>query len=406
MRVLWISNIVISEELKGSGSWIFSMAHALLSEQNVILGNIVPVKSNIVHKSDYKSIRQWKIPKITNQIDLEVNKRDLQTVLNIISEFKPDIIHIWGIENGFSLITPYVDCPVLIEIQGINSEISKYYYADFQLAELFKLYSIKEFLTFNSIFKQKKDMSALSGRERKIFELNKYFTVATDWMKANVQTRNNNSVCFSNGFILRDEFYNTSWKKGDNKIILTSASNATPYKGIHLLLDALSILKNKFPDIQLRIIGPFLKKGLRTDGYVFYLHKKIKRLGLKNNVLFLGSLNAGQICNQILESSVFANPSFIESAGMTILESMSAGIPVVSSYAGGIPSLAQNNVLYFQPGDYRMLTFQVEQALDFSDIIKNLTVRGKEYINLYHNKLNVVDNQLRIYKTILSSNKK
>lgn len=405
MRVLWISNIVITDELKSSGSWIYGMAHAFLSEEDILLGNIVPVKTKKITRSDFKSIKQWIIPQITNASKTVLSERERKNILDIVSVFQPDIIHVWGIENGYALITPYVKCPVLIEIQGINSEIAKYYYAGLPLKERLKLLGFKEIVTFNPIYRQKQKMAVLRNRETSIFDINKYYSTPTDWMRANVEARTIRAVCFSNGFILRDEFYNAEeWHPKENQIILTSASNVTPYKGLHVLLDALAILKMRFPKIQLRIIGPFLKRGIRTRSYVYYLRNKIKKLDLTENVLWLGSLNAKEICKQINQSSVFANSSFIESAGMTVLEAMAIGIPIVSSYTGGTPSFASGSVLFFQPGDNKMLAFQISRALTDKHIIQSSAKLSRSYINKYHIKELVVKRQLNIYKSILKEN--
>ena len=142
-------------------------------------------------------------------------------------------------------------------------------------------------------------MALMLSRETHIFKINRYFTTLTDWMHANVDASTNEAVCFSNGFILRDEFYKAGeWKMNGNNIILTSASFVAPYKGLHVLLDALAILIVRFPQIKLRIIGPYLERGIRTDGYVHYLLNKTQKLGITSNVEWLGCLNANEICNK------------------------------------------------------------------------------------------------------------
>lgn len=405
MRVLWISNIEITEELKSSGSWIFAMAHAFLSVSEITLGNIVPLKTKEVVRSDFKSIQQWKIPGIKNSYKTGLTEKDKKNILDIVSVFQPDIIHVWGLENGFALITPFIKCPVIVEIQGINSEISKYYYGGLSLLERLKVVGFKELVTINPLSRQKHRFAIMAKRESRIFDINKYFTTPTEWMQANVEARKSKGMFFSNGFILRDEFYEAEeWMPNENYVILTSASDVAPFKGLHVLFDTLSLLKEKFPKIQLRIIGPFVKRGVRTRAYIYYLEKKLKKLGLENNVLWLGSLNAEEICEQIQTSSVFVNPSFIESAGMTILEAMAIGIPIVSSYTGGIPSFTSGSMLFFTPGDYKMCAFQISKALIDKDIKMSSVIRSRSYINKYHNKKLIARNQIDIYKSIINEN--
>ena len=382
MRVLWISNIEIKDELSSSGSWIYGMAHALLQVKEVKLGNIVPVKTKKIIRSDFKTIQQWKIPQIKNESKVVLTNKDKRNVLDIISFFQPDIIHVWGIENGFALITPFVQCPVLIEIQGINSEISKYYFGGLSLKELIKFIRFKEIVTNYTIFSEKRKMAKMLHRELQIFAVNKYYTTATDWMQANVEVNSKKTFCFSNGFILRDEFYESGeWELHNNQIILTSASYVAPYKGLHVLLDAIAILKEKFPKIQLHIIGPYTKRGIRTSAYVYYLLNKIRGLDIENNIVWLGSLNAKEICKQIHKASVYVNSSFIESAGMTVLEAMALGIPIVSSFTGGIPSFNAGSIIYFSPGDYKCVAFQFSKTLQDKEIITSSSDMSRSYIS-------------------------
>ena len=98
---------------------------------------------------------------------------------------------------------------------------------------------------------------------------------------------------------------------------------------------------------------------------------------------------------------MFVNPSFIESAGLIVLEAMAIGIPTVSSYTGGTPSFASGSVLFFPPGDYKMLAFQISKALTNKEIIQSSAKLSRSYINKYHIKELVVKKQLDIYKSII-----
>lgn len=402
MKVLWISNIEIKEDLKSTGTWIYTMAHAFLTQEGITLGNIVPSKTKQVIRSDFKNINQWKIPFIRNPYKTRLVDTDKKNILDIISVFQPDIIHVWGLENGFGLITPHVNCPVLIEIQGIISEIGRYTYADLTLKEKLGMVRFREIATGDHIFSQRKNMRKMKDRENVICQGNKYFTASTNWMQANVIARTITAKCFSNGFILRDEFYNgKAWEPNSKLVLLTSAAYVAPYKGLHILIDSLAILKVKFPTIQLHIIGPYFTRGIKTNAYITFLLNKIKTLGLSNNVIWLGSLNAKDICTHIHNSSAYVNSSFIESAGMTILEAMALGIPVISTYTGGIPSFNAGSVLYFAPGDANMCAFQISRALTDMTYIQSAGKISRSYIGKFHKKSLVINKQIEIYNKIL-----
>lgn len=115
MRVLWFSNIEITNTLTGTGSWIFAMANALVNTGEIKLFNITQGKVKETIRQDYQSISQWLIP----YESLKSNGLPKSTTIQIlVSEIKPDIIHIWGTESFWGLITArqYIKGNIILEI--------------------------------------------------------------------------------------------------------------------------------------------------------------------------------------------------------------------------------------------------------------------------------------------------
>jgi glycosyltransferase involved in cell wall biosynthesis len=108
-----------------------------------------------------------------------------------------------------------------------------------------------------------------------------------------------------------------------------------PEKGVHLLLDAFSIVSNQIPTTKLRILGPFLEsQGGGGESYLNQL--KLKAEGL--NVEFLAPIfDVEKLAHAYRSADVFCYPSLAEkgeSFGVAPLEAMATGlVPIVSDLA-------------------------------------------------------------------------
>src|SRR5262249_44650345 len=98
-------------------------------------------------------------------------------------------------------------------------------------------------------------------------------------------------------------------------------------KGHRYLLEAVSKIKNEFPNIRLYIFG---SGPLNQE-----LKAMVRALQIENHVEFKGlRLDPSEIYSQI---DVLVLPSLWEGAGNVLLEGMSFGIPIIASQTGGIP---------------------------------------------------------------------
>ncbi|MBD2493047.1 glycosyltransferase family 4 protein [Nostoc sp. FACHB-280] len=106
-----------------------------------------------------------------------------------------------------------------------------------------------------------------------------------------------------------------------------------PEKGVHLLLDAFSLLTQKYAPVKLRIIGPF-KESQGGGGEQYLSTLKIKATGL--NVEFVEPIfDIQQLAQAYREADIFCYPSLAEKGEafpVAPLEAMGTGlIPVVSN---------------------------------------------------------------------------
>ena len=102
--------------------------------------------------------------------------------------------------------------------------------------------------------------------------------------------------------------------------------------GLDKLLQAISIIKPKVPDIWLAIAGRGHLQGT--------LEQQAQELGLENNVKFLGFLPDEQLplAYQAANLTVMPSQSF-EGFGLAITESLACGTPVLCTPIGGMPEI-------------------------------------------------------------------
>ncbi len=81
------------------------------------------------------------------------------------------------------------------------------------------------------------------------------------------------------------------------------------------------------------------------------VYETVNRLGLKNEVRFLGYVSDLELVLLYSMADVVAFPSLYEGIGLTVLEAMACGAPVVCSNAGALPEVAGNAALLVNPTD-------------------------------------------------------
>jgi glycosyltransferase involved in cell wall biosynthesis len=121
------------------------------------------------------------------------------------------------------------------------------------------------------------------------------------------------------------------------KFVVGHFSRLSPWKGQHILIDALCQCPQ---DVVVILVGDAL---FGEQEYVKDLHEKVIALGLENRVKFLGfradipQLMA--VCDLVAHTSIAPEPF-----GRVIIEAMLCGKPVVAAQAGGAIELVQDGI--------------------------------------------------------------
>lgn len=408
MKVLWFSNRYISEEkITGTGTWLVTMAEQLVQNEEIQLYNITRDNVSTIEKSIYKGLTQWRVPIVTRKKNGLPPSKMVTQIQSIVQDIKPDIIHIWGTEGYWGLLFSrgIIKGVVLLEIQGLLTQIHKHTFADLTFKDIVKCFGFKEIIKPSvSLLAKHKVFKTAAKFELEIIKNSRYISTQSNWVRAHISFLNPDAIIFQTKRPIRRKFYEDSkWDIQNIKrhSIFTSASSPIPYKGLHVLIEAVALLKCNFSNIKLYVAG-HIGKGIRESGYIKFIKKKINKLDLCDNVIWLGPLNEVELVNlqTSLHTSVY--PSFIESYGVAVAESLSLGVPTVVSYSGALPEqgIEGDSIQFFPPGDVYMCAYKIRQIFENDVLAEALSTKArllrKEITN------NDISNlQINIYKKIL-----
>lgn len=409
IKVLWLSGAHFNNEKpNATGTWMHAMAHELLNTGRVELYNITQTTTNNPKREDYFSINQWAIP--ANKLNRKglPSKSIVKYIQQVVSEIKPDIIHVWGTENYWGLLTArkLITGRVLLEIQGLKYETKRYFYAGLTIQELISTLGIREFLKpSDSVFSMRRSFKDWGKLEKEIIRNHNLITTQSNWVRNHVREINGSATLFKTKMVLRDEFIHAKrWSLDDcfPFTVFTTFSSIVSYKGLHVLIKAIGVLKKEFPNIKLTIAGSTGRKGILEYGYFKWIKRAILKLNIPENIHWVGALNASEIVDYLQKSNVAVVPSFIESYCMALDEALHVGTPTAASFAGAMPELGihKETVYYYQSNDHIMLADAIRSFFIDKDFAEKVS------INAYNSKrLNVskADIQLDIYNEVLNS---
>lgn len=164
-----------------------------------------------------------------------------------------------------------------------------------------------------------------------------------------------------------------------NKRIILFFGNIVAYKGPHILLKALALIKNNIKDVKLVFAGRGEMQEELTELAV--------ELGIKNDVIFTGFINDELKPLYYKAADIFCLPSITmaEAFGIVNLEAMASGIPVISSKLGGIPDVVSDKEtgLLVKPKDSKALADAVIFLLENEDIARKMGNNGKRKVREY-----------------------
>ena len=398
MKVLWICNIMppiigqyLGKECSVKEGWISGILMRMMKEkEEVELGICYPVadvseegKKEVVINDD-KKIVCYGFAEDTVHPENYGGDGLEKRIGEIIRDYNPEVLHVFGTEFGHSLaaVKSFGNPKhTLVGIQGVISECAKEYMADLPL-DVQGQVSFRDWLKKDSMKQQQEKFFIRGEREKEVLKLCGNVTGRTDFDKEAAKNINPQVKYFFMNETMRGEFYEGKWeyKKCKKHSIFFSQADY-PLKGFHYLLQALQIVKEKYPNVTVNVAGnslvnyTTLKDKIKISAYGKYLRKLIKEMDMKDKITFLGKLSAEEMKQQYLKCHTFVCASSLENSPNSVGEAMLLGTPVVASYTGGIPSMVEHEKegLLFEKGNVKALAEAIMRTWEDKEMVDVMT---------------------------------
>lgn len=167
-------------------------------------------------------------------------------------------------------------------------------------------------------------------------------------------------------------------------------------KGLHILIQALHILKQEGVNCKLHVIG-----GFKENKYKKEITDLIKTLDLDESILFCGWKNQIEIIEYSKNIPVFVLPSFQETLPLSIAEAMCQGKIAVATDVCGIPEMIEDGIsgYLFPPGDFIKLANVLNNI--FLNIGQQISISNKaSTVGKKFNSKNIVNKTIDLYKSL------
>lgn len=157
-------------------------------------------------------------------------------------------------------------------------------------------------------------------------------------------------------------------------------------KGVHHLIEAIGLLKQRYSSFQLFIVGGHSYGKNKKTKYVRYLHQLATPH--KQHIRFVSFVPHDKIHYWYLLADVFVCPSVSEEAlGLVNLEAMAAALPIVASRVGGIPEVVkegQNGFLVSTINQARQINEALYKLLSNEELSRSFGETGRRKVAAYY----------------------
>lgn len=419
MRVLWITESPSKYKAEKTGyngrGWIASLQSIIETSPEINQLGIAfshPTDSTKLQEGNvtYYPIKKPEPKKgvswvINNWMKRNIHENEIIHLKEIIRDFKPDLIQIFGTESWLTCVVELTDIPTVAHIQGIlQPYINIYLPVGITNYDLMKS-NWARFVKGYGAWHDKIDFEKSGSKEYEYFKHISFFMGRTDWDKSISAFLSPSSVYFHVDEVLRDAFYTApQWKYlKTKKIIITSTLSDSPYKGLDLVIKTARLLLKEGIDFKWRIIG---LNDYSTN--VQILETKFKLKCQSVNIDLLGVKKAEEIIDLLLETTIFVHTSYIDNSPNSLCEALLIGVPAISTNVGGISSLVNDGIdgLLIPSNDPYLLASKITQLTNDEKYMISISKQARDKAQKRHSKEDVQSQLIDTYKYLSQLNKK
>ncbi len=175
---------------------------------------------------------------------------------------------------------------------------------------------------------------------------------------------------------------------------LITVARLDKQKNIESVIEAVSLLKGKYPNIKYYVVGEGPDENL--------LRLKVSMLNLSESVFFYGSINPDDIPGLLRSADFFVLPSNIEGLPSAALEAMACGVPILlSSNEFGCSSwfIHRENAMLVE-GDSKSIVEAIDELIVEKSLKERLIDNALKFIKKYHDSSKTKRKFAQLYKNL------
>ena len=176
-----------------------------------------------------------------------------------------------------------------------------------------------------------------------------------------------------------------------------------PEKGLHMLADAYSILREsgELPEARLEAAG-YIAPDAKP--YLDGIQKRLREAGLEGEFHYRGVLDRADKIAFLRKLDVMSVPAtYDEPKGVSLLEAMACGVPSVQPRRGSFTEIVENTGggLLVQPDDPRSLAEGILKIVRDKRLAEELSANGFRGVREQYTAVNMADRVLEAYESVV-----
>lgn len=408
MRILWFTNTpsnYTSATTYQGGGWISSLERRISECSDIKLGICFLLNGQPKERKEGNTTyfpignprRGNRLARMRNLLSGPQHADDviLRECLDVVEQFRPDLIHVFGLEDVFGLVAQHTSIPVVIHVQGIIQPIynallppfvswRSWIYSDFRPNKIKMRYE------------ERRNWRHSCRREKEIFDCVHNYFGRTEWDNMMTELLSPGRIYHHIDEILREEFYPEPKRVIPQHPIIVSTLSDSTIKGIDTVLKTALILR---------------ESGMNEFRWLVYGASSVpfaeKSTGISPNgvgVELCGTVNAHTLRESLTTCTVFVHPSYIDNSPNSVCEAQMCSCPVIASNVGGKSSLVRHGIDgYLVPSNAPYETaFYIKKLLDVS-LNTSMGIEARQAAMKRHSPEQITKHLLEAYHSLLDS---
>jgi len=372
-----IHAVLLSSELNKNGSY----------RDILVCGKVSESEGDMMYLAQSKGLKPIVIPELSREISLKKDIKAFFSLLRILREERPDIIHTHTAKAGTLGRLAAVFSRVPVKVHTFHGHIFDGYFSPVR-AKFFLW--IERFL---ALFTDRVITVSKRVEEEVIGELK-----VADKKKSVVVSLGLEFEKFVDCWKQKGEFRKSLGLDKDTALV-GIVGRLVPIKNHKMFLDIAKMVKDKMPERKIRFI-------IVGDGESrSYLERYTVSLGLKEHVIFTGWVK--ELAPVYADLDIIALTSLNEGTPVSLIEAMAAGKPVISTDVGGVKDVLEDGLagIVVKSMDIEAFSTRLMALLKDDEMRHKIGAAGKEAVIKKYSKERLVRDIKSLYAGLISKTK-